>query len=80
MYVHCRNTKCFWHSDVEPNQCTRGLVIIGEEANCEFDKERNQITAEEFVQTYCHNCGSQRCEGIGTEWFDGCKFKNRLKQ
>lgn len=80
MYVHCKNTRCFWHSDVEPNQCTRGLVIIGEDASCEFDKQRNQITAEEFVKTYCHNCGSQRCEGIGTEWFDGCKFKDCLKR
>ena len=26
----------------------------------------DKLTAEEFVETYCHNCGSQRCEGIGT--------------
>lgn len=30
---------------------------------------------EKFIETYCHNCGSQRCEGIGTEWFAGCKYK-----
>ena len=30
---------------------------------------------EKFIETYCHNCGSQRCEGIGTEWFEGCKYK-----
>ena len=36
---------------------------------------------EKFIETYCHNCGSQRCEGIGTEWFDGNKasFKDAIK-
>ena len=38
----------------------------------------NLLTEKEFVQKYCHNCGSQRCEGIGTEWFEGCKFKDQL--
>ena len=31
---------------------------------------------EKFIETYCNNCGSQRCEGIGTEWFEGCKHKH----
>lgn len=30
---------------------------------------------KQFEQTYCSNCGSQRCEGIGTEWFEGCKYR-----
>ena len=34
---------------------------------------------KKFTQHYCHNCGSQRCEGIGTEWFEGCKYKEHLK-
>ena len=33
------------------------------------------MTEKQFVETYCHNCGTQRCEGIGTPWFDGCKYK-----
>ena len=37
------------------------------------------MTEKQFVETYCHNCGTQRCEGIGTEWFDGCRFKEHLK-
>ena len=37
-----------------------------------------KLTPEEFIALHCHNCGSQRCEGIGTEWFDGCKFKDHL--
>lgn len=28
-----------------------------------------------FEQTYCFKCGTQRCEGIGTEWFKGCKYR-----
>ena len=31
---------------------------------------------KEFIEKYCHNCGTQRCEGIGTEWFEGCQYKN----
>lgn len=30
---------------------------------------------KQFIEAYCHNCGSQRCEGIGTEWFEGCKYR-----
>ena len=30
---------------------------------------------KQFIETYCNNCGSQRCEGIGTEWFKGCKYR-----
>lgn len=33
---------------------------------------------KEFEETYCSNCGTQRCEGIGTDWFDGCKHKQEL--
>lgn len=41
--------------------------------------EDYQLTKEEFIEEYCHNCGSQRCEGIGTVWFKGCKYRDRLK-
>lgn len=30
---------------------------------------------KQFIETYCNNCGAQRCEGIGTEWFEGCKYR-----
>lgn len=30
---------------------------------------------KQFIETYCNNCGSQRCEGFGTEWFEGCKYR-----
>ena len=30
---------------------------------------------KQFIETYCNKCGSQRCEGIGTEWFEGCKYR-----
>ena len=36
------------------------------------------MSAEEFMQAYCIWCGSQRCEGIGTDWFDGCSYKSEL--
>lgn len=43
----------------------------------EVDKK---LTEEEFIEQYCYNCGSQRCEGIGTEWFDGCQNKEHLRK
>ena len=30
------------------------------------------VSDKEFTDKYCRECGSQRCEGVGTEWFDGC--------
>lgn len=38
-----------------------------------------EYNEEEFVEHFCHNCGSQRCEGVGTEWFEGCQYKEHLK-
>lgn len=42
----------------------------------EFDEAL--LTEEQFIKLYCNNCGSQRCEGINSEWFEGCKFKDQL--
>lgn len=36
-------------------------------------------TEKEFIEKYCHNCGSQRCEGIGTAWFEGCQHKDEFE-
>lgn len=33
----------------------------------------------QFIEKYCHNCGSQRCEGISTDWFEGCPHRNELE-
>ena len=38
-----------------------------------------KLSAEEFIKKYCSNCGTQRCEGVGTEWFEGCMYKELLK-
>ena len=34
---------------------------------------------DEFIKTYCDFCGTQRCEGIDTEWFTGCPHRNELE-
>ena len=36
---------------------------------------RNKLSEDEFINKYCRKCGSQRCEGIGTESFEGCIHK-----
>lgn len=33
------------------------------------------MNKETFIKTHCHNCGTQRCEGINSEWFEGCRYK-----
>lgn len=33
------------------------------------------MTEEAFIKEHCCCCGSQRCEGIGTAWFEGCVYK-----
>ena len=42
--------------------------------------QQEKLSAEEFYEKYCSFCGSQRCEGIGTIWFDGCMYKELLKE
>lgn len=34
---------------------------------------------KEFIKHFCNHCGTQRCEGIHSEWFEGCLFKDNLK-
>lgn len=36
------------------------------------------MTEKQFIETYCNKCGTQRCEGIGTEWFNGCQNRWNL--
>lgn len=37
------------------------------------------MNEQKFIETYCHKCGTQRCEGIGTEWFEGCPYRWNLE-
>lgn len=70
MYVYCKNIDCFWHSDIEPNKCTRGLIIIGENNQCEFlclpvekrangliQHQLNNSNIENELGSCCINCG-----------------------
>ena len=45
---------------------------------CDKFKPIHRLTEEEFYKKYCQTCGSQRCEGISTEWFDGCRYRYEL--
>lgn len=38
------------------------------------------MTKAEYIEKYCRHCGSQRCEGIGTDWFEGCQHKDELTE
>lgn len=47
---------------------------------CDAFDAKLKIGKAEFVEKFCHNCSSQRCEGIGTPWFNGCRNKSFLKE
>ena len=32
----------------------------------------DMVRKEEFIEKYCRTCGTQRCEGVDTEWAEGC--------
>lgn len=36
------------------------------------------MNEKQFIETYCNKCGTQRCEGVGTEWFEGCSKRWNL--
>lgn len=46
-----------------------------------MDKQnkQQQITAEDFVKSYCNCCKKQKCEGIGTTWSVCCPYQSQVK-
>lgn len=44
------------------------------------EDKTEKYSKEEFVKKFCRTCGSQRCEGIGTDWFEGCVHKDKLEE
>lgn len=38
-----------------------------------------KITKEEFYKKHCCKCGSLRCEGMDSEWFNGCRHRHELE-
>lgn len=46
----------------------------------EKELEPISLTRKEFEDQFCSLCGTQRCEGIDSEWFSGCEHKELLKQ
>ncbi len=37
------------------------------------------MTFEQFKETYCLMCGTQRCGGPGSKWFEGCRHREELE-
>ena len=36
------------------------------------------LTVEQYLEKYCKSCGTQRCEGIFSDWFEGCGYKDEI--
>lgn len=45
----------------------------------EINEVKPKLDDEAFLHKYCYGCGSQRCEGIGTPWFEGCQYRHELE-
>ena len=43
------------------------------------EEESKKLSKDEFYKTHCAKCGSVRCEGMDSDWFDGCQYKDELK-
>lgn len=64
----------------EHNKPVRYLVQNIDTPNAQCKGLKNiKLTEKEFIEKYCKKCGSQRCEGIGTDWFDGCQHRYELE-
>ena len=61
-----------WNSFIETNQKYQ-------DENKQAQENNLKLTEPEFVHKYCSSCGTQRCEGIGTEWFNGCPYRHELE-
>lgn len=78
------NGHCVSHSEVvEPSweQVMTGYEDITWTMTLEANvpEEKPKLTEQEFLHKYCYGCGSQRCEGMGTVWFDGCQHRHELE-
>ena len=38
-----------------------------------------KLSAENFIKRYCSDCASQRCYGVGSSTFEGCIYRNMLR-
>ena len=61
-----------WNGFIETNQEYQDEIKQAQESNL-------KLTEQEFIHKYCYGCGSQRCEGMGTPWFDGCQHRHELE-
>ena len=71
------------YKDVNNGEKIGGVKYITEEQQVvanETDTSQEKLSAGEFYNKFCSHCGSQRCEGIGTDWFEGCEHKELLKE
>ena len=63
----------------DPKKFPLGHLCYENTPVCEKFKPIYKLTEEEFLKKYCYRCGTQRCEGMGTVWFDGCKHRYELE-
>ena len=61
---------------ITEDEYNKGLNDLREGAR----KVVKQLSKDDFIKNNCHNCGTQRCGGPDTEWFEGCSLKDELKQ
>lgn len=63
----------------DPKKFPLGHLCYESTPACKKFKSISKLTEEEFYKKHCQMCGTQRCEGMGTEWFDGCGYRFELE-
>lgn len=63
----------------DPKKFLLGCLCYEDTPACKKFKPITKLTEKEFYEKYCQMCGSQRCEGMGTDWFDGCRHRYELE-
>ena len=74
------DTEGFWYT-VFCDECVASVsdYPTEEEAIEAWNMRAQKVSKDEFIEKYCKTCRSQRCEGLDSKWFEGCKFKANLQ-
>ena len=62
------------------NSTARTASSLSELMQTVKDYEQKRKREIEFEEQHCRLCGSQRCEGYGSEMFEGCPYNNELEE
>ena len=63
----------------DPKEYPLGFLCYEDSPACDKFVPVKTVTEKQFIKQFCKFCGTQRCEGINTEFFNGCIHRFYLK-